>query len=370
MSPLISIQSSTSGDINTLLPALTDAPATSVPCEAPLTSSSVLESLKDSTFAIYAATPNLAARAEFFFGGATGDIAVLKTGSDDVTELVISGVFEIDRQGFFMGPEGGYMAKNAFAHEFVDTKLTCNLLAVQCDAVYGITQQDFPSIISNIRALEKLVPLKKGESLLSCIRESHSQPCIHLSHALFNKKEDDDDPKSISCNGLYFHVLASDIATAEWPVQDVLRDALNQASGTHYISPLPAFDVDGEPIQPVDYHRLLCGAIVQVHFAILHFFIKGDRKSVFTTALREMHVLRAPLQAPINPLKHARQSNESPSASTKRSRPVRLPYMCCDAISCLCLLSPSCDWRSGLSSHYELAMGASTKVHHVNYCCL
>lgn len=136
-----------------------------------------MEILKDSTVAIYAASPNLAARAEFF-GGATGDVAVLKDSTDDVTELVLSGMFEIDRQGFFMGPEGGYSAKNAFGRDFVETKLTCNLLAVQRDSVYGSTQQDFASIVSNIRALEKLVPMKKGETLLSCIRESRGQPCI------------------------------------------------------------------------------------------------------------------------------------------------------------------------------------------------
>lgn len=97
----------------------------------------------------------------------------------------------------------------------------------------------------------------------------------------------------------------NEMATAKWPVQEVLKDALIRAASTHYVSPLPAFDIDG---------------IAVVHFAILHFFIKGDRKSVFTTAAREMHMLRAPLRVPVNPLKRVRLRNEGSATGNKKSR--------------------------------------------------
>ncbi|KIO01645.1 hypothetical protein M404DRAFT_149895 [Pisolithus tinctorius Marx 270] len=278
--------------------------------------------------AIYAATPNLSSHAKFFFGGTSGNVAVLKSDSDDVTEMVLSGIFEIDRQGFFMAPEGGYNPKNAFGHEFSETKLTCNLLAVQRNAMYSFTQQDFPQIISNIRALEKLVPLKKGETLLSSVCESHGMPCIRLSHALFTDIKD--EPESIAHNGecvpsfqcLHSHLPASEQATAAWPVPDDIKDTLTHAARTHNISPLPAFDVDGLPIEPVDYLRVLSGAVVQVHFALLHFFIKGDRKSIFTTSLQELRVLRAPQRGPVNPLKHAREHALNTNPGNKRSRQV------------------------------------------------
>ncbi|KIO09447.1 hypothetical protein M404DRAFT_131598 [Pisolithus tinctorius Marx 270] len=279
--------------------------------------------------------PNLAARVEFFFGGTSGDVTVLKCDTDDVTELVLSGIFKIDRQGFFMGPEGGFSPKNAFSHDFVDTKLTCNLLAVQRDVVYASTQCDFPSIILNIRALEKLVPLKKGESLLSSVCESRGMPCIRLSHALFIKKEDDDDPDNIARIGmclphhLILHSLmcASEDATMAWPVQDDNREALNRAASTHYISPLPAFDVNGKPIQPVDYQRVLSGAVVEAQFTLLHYFIKGDRKSIFTTSLCEMCILCAPLRGPVNPFKWAHQGLLNSFGDNKRSRLVGLPHI-------------------------------------------
>ncbi|KAI6140830.1 hypothetical protein BKA82DRAFT_165675 [Pisolithus tinctorius] len=328
------LRSSSSGDINTSTTDHTDVSSSIISHDSPPSSASVLENLKNSTLAIYAATPNLASHAEFFFGGTTGDIAIVKGDSDNVTKLVLSGIFEIDCQGFFMAPEGGYNPRNGFSRKFSETKLTCNLLAVQQDAVYSTTQQDFPHIISNIRSLEKLVPLKKGETLLSSVRESRGMPCIRLSHALFTKKDDDDDPDSIAQNGEglhFFHGLgtqlhASEDATAAWPMLDDIKDALGRAASTHYISPLPAFDIHGTPIQPVDYAWLLSGAIVQVHFALLHFFIKGDRKSIFTTSLRELRMLRTPQRGPVNPLKRMRERALKTNPGNKKSHLVCLPH--------------------------------------------
>ena len=74
----------------------------------------------------------------------------------------------------------------------------------------------------------------------------------------------------------------------------------------HNISPLPAYNEDHSLIAPNDYQRKLCGAIVQVHFALIHYFIKQSKKSVFTAVTREILVLRAPVPAPLNPLKRAR----------------------------------------------------------------
>ncbi|KIO14869.1 hypothetical protein M404DRAFT_929018, partial [Pisolithus tinctorius Marx 270] len=188
--------------INASVSGLADESGLDLVSDAAPKCSSMVEKLKESAVAVYTVTPNLAARAEFFFGGATSDVTILKGEVDDVSELVLSGVFEIDHQGFFIGAEGRYLPKNAFSCDFVDTKLTCNLVAVQHDAVYGSTKDDFPLIISNIRALEKIIALKKGETLVLCVHESHGLPCVCLSHALFAKKDDGDNTDTIAHNGL------------------------------------------------------------------------------------------------------------------------------------------------------------------------
>jgi len=96
---------------------------------------------------------------------------------------------------------------------------------------------------------------------------------------------------------------ATEMTIANWPIQDRTRAALERAASTHYICPLPAFDEDHTLISPIDYQKKLSGAIVQVHLALVHYFIKQEKKSVFTAVVREIVVLRSPPAAPVNPLK-------------------------------------------------------------------
>jgi len=145
----------------------------------------IIEDLKHSMFAFYAATPGLASNAEFFMGGPSGDIAIHKNGAQHAEELLLSGIFEIDWQNFFMGPEGGYMPGNLYNRNFVDTKLKCYVIPVQRDSDFATAREDFNAIVANIRALEKLVTQKKGNLTTSCLRDSGGQIGLCLNHALF-----------------------------------------------------------------------------------------------------------------------------------------------------------------------------------------
>ena len=61
------------------------------------------------------------------------------------------------------------MPSNNFNGEVFDIKLTCNLVPV-VPLAFTTAKDDFSSVVSNIRALEKLIPFKKGETLLSCVQ--------------------------------------------------------------------------------------------------------------------------------------------------------------------------------------------------------
>ncbi|KAI6138063.1 hypothetical protein BKA82DRAFT_4367587 [Pisolithus tinctorius] len=139
MSDSIPVQLSMADDSNASNTPLEDVLSTILSCDTPPSSPSMVDQLKENTLAVYMVTPNLASHAEFFFGRISGNVMVLKGDTDNVTELVLSGIFKINHQGFFMGPKGGYSLKNAFSHDFADTKLTCNLLAVQCDVESTVT---------------------------------------------------------------------------------------------------------------------------------------------------------------------------------------------------------------------------------------
>ena len=97
--------------------------------------------------------------------------------------------------------------------------------------------------------------------------------------------------------------------TAQWPVTEKTKEVLQQAARTHNVVPLPAFDEVHDPIAPEDYERKLSGAVVEVHFALMHYLIKQEKKSVFTAVVRQIVVLRPPPAPPMNPFKRARLSD-------------------------------------------------------------
>ncbi|KIN97944.1 hypothetical protein M404DRAFT_158864 [Pisolithus tinctorius Marx 270] len=85
--------------------------------------------------------------------------------------------------------------------------------------------------------------------------------------------------------------LSTEMRTMDWPVQEHLKGALTHAAETHNISPFPVFDLDGESINPSDYTCKLSGAIVRVCFALMHYSIGRDKKSVFMAVICDIVIL-------------------------------------------------------------------------------
>jgi len=120
--------------------------------------------------------------------------------------------------------------------------------------------------------------------------------------------------------------------TKNWPVHERCKSSLEGLLSMHVVVPLPAYDIKGTLIPPDQYSRQLPGAIVQVHFAIQHCFIKKDKnQTFFTTYVREINVLRAAGPPPTSPMKKQRvadgpltmccktASSPSPSKRSKKT---------------------------------------------------
>ena len=180
--PCAELTSDTEGSTNSVDDSLdaSSTTATAAPVDA------IVAALKRSQDAFYGTTPNLASKAEFYFAGVTGDIAIVKGSGEDAVELLVSGIFEIDRQNFFMGPEGGYLPNSVFNRNFQSTKLSCQLIPVQKDPVYEVSRLDFGAIVANVKGLERLISQKKGLLSLSTVREHGGATSIRLSHTLFS----------------------------------------------------------------------------------------------------------------------------------------------------------------------------------------
>ncbi|KAF8480565.1 hypothetical protein JB92DRAFT_2837643 [Gautieria morchelliformis] len=107
-------------------------------------------------------------------------------------------------------------------------------------------------------------------------------------NAMRSTDDDDQDPFSF----------------ATWLVTDAARDAMNAVKHTHDFSPLPAFDVNGDPIVPSQYDRLLKGAVVEVHFALTSWVFAGrSAKAMSIPLIREMLVISPPKPPVASPMK-------------------------------------------------------------------
>ena len=85
--------------------------------------------------------------------------------------------------------------------------------------------------------------------------------------------------------------LITEETTVNWPIQEQACEALEHAATTHNVCPLWAYDEEHNPIPPNHYQRKLCGAIMQVHFTLVHYFIRQAKRSVFTVFTCEIIVL-------------------------------------------------------------------------------
>ena len=91
--------------------------------------------------------------------------------------------------------------------------------------------------------------------------------------------------------------------------------------GSHVVVPLPAEDVDGNRIHPLNYEEKLRGAVVRVGFVLNHYFpLNGKHR--FTADVDNMRVLIPPTPEPSVALS-APQTPLSPPASPQRERVAR-----------------------------------------------
>jgi hypothetical protein len=134
----------------------------------------------------YGATPNLIAKGEFTYNkDIKGDIFVPKD-KNKLSELVISGIFEIDARNYFLTSDGKWNANNSLNTHFQQVKPSCHLLPVERDKEFAFSYEDFPTIVANLRQIEKIKNPHNTQGTYSTIVEEHGHPiAIKLSHHLF-----------------------------------------------------------------------------------------------------------------------------------------------------------------------------------------
>jgi hypothetical protein len=135
----------------------------------------------------YAANEDVASKGEFIYNKEIkGDIFIPKDNECKLSEIVLSGIFEIDARNFFLTSDGKWNVNNSLNTHFYQVKPSCHLLPVERDRDFNFSREDFPTIVTNLRQIEKLKNPHNTQGTYSCIVEEHGHPiAIKLSHHLF-----------------------------------------------------------------------------------------------------------------------------------------------------------------------------------------
>lgn len=114
------------------------------------------------------------------------DVLVPKKNNRDLSEFILTGVFEVDRCNFFMTSDGKWTSENAVKSRFHQVKPSCLLLPVRRHPEFAFSSNDYPSIVENIRAIESSTnPRKSKEDASILINDSGISPAIKVIHHLF-----------------------------------------------------------------------------------------------------------------------------------------------------------------------------------------
>ena len=115
-----------------------------------------------------------------------GEILVPKNNTNNISELVFAGVYEIDARNYFMTSDGKWNSNNPLGTRFDQVKPSCHLSSVQHNTDLAFSTEDYPSIVANIREIENLPGHHKNREIHSILIEEPGQsPIIKLTHHLF-----------------------------------------------------------------------------------------------------------------------------------------------------------------------------------------
>ncbi|KAM6496782.1 hypothetical protein JOM56_007255 [Amanita muscaria] len=204
------------------------------------------------------------------------------------TEL--SAVVKISNDDYWLTSCGMWHGKTEFTSCLADVKPTC-IGVIPENPVFS---DDFANVLTNLTSLLGLgatlgVPGRKGVLL--------SNNRIKFRHLLFEPAEGTEDQEregsTTDSESTDTKVIPSRFTMAEWPADNPeAQEDLDNIRHTHRVNFLPAYNVQGDLIEPQDYRKTLQGALVQIHFTLSHWFIA--HKDTYTANICNMRVLAPP----------------------------------------------------------------------------
>ena len=132
----------------------------------------------------YVANENLASQCEFVYNkDIRGNILVPKDKASKISEFILGGIFEIDPRYFFMTSDGKWNQNNPLGNRFDQVKATCQLIPIKRNEDFSIINDDFSTIVKNIRAIQTIANPHKSRDVSSFL--IGNPPNIKIIHHLF-----------------------------------------------------------------------------------------------------------------------------------------------------------------------------------------
>ncbi|KAI6003100.1 hypothetical protein EDD15DRAFT_2467773 [Pisolithus albus] len=211
----------------------------------------------------------------------------------------------IDRDDFWLTPLAGYHKPSAIWHDLASVKLSCAVAQPPVEPV----KQEFHTVMENLRQLQGAIATpayQAGKGFI--LSGGQTGDRLKLRHLLFemigNDKVDHSFVETLTGDGNtvpspppYQDTTAFSIEN--WPVDDnETKTELENLKATHRLIPLPAYDVEGNLIEPHAYQRSLQGALVKLYFNMSHWAIAGKNglhgSDVFTAEIQMIRVIDPP----------------------------------------------------------------------------
>ncbi|KAI6157252.1 hypothetical protein BKA82DRAFT_20240 [Pisolithus tinctorius] len=203
----------------------------------------------------------------------------------------LAAIVRVDSKDFWLSTDGGYQGPNHISKEIIEVKPSC---AVCAPCAAGVLNDDFTSVVSNLRLLQDrcVSPgYSPGKSFFSA--DSFGNPRFKVCHTFLEPLE--------GMQTMDEHIEGSTgdvdrLFTFEnWPLtKEKNRAELLALKTTHRLVPMVAMDVSGHRVSPYAYRRCLQGAIVELHFMFSHWGIARNKQDIYAANIIFMRVLVPP----------------------------------------------------------------------------
>ncbi|KAF8145650.1 hypothetical protein K438DRAFT_781155 [Mycena galopus ATCC 62051] len=228
----------------------------------------------------------------------------------DTTSLLVPAsvtfVALLSPDGFWFAPDGNWKKPTNIAATFADVKLNCLAIVPSDIEIFGA---DFPTVLQNTEWLLKQVETQ-GNSKQGVLNWNESpKRSMKLRHVLFQKIEGEAD--------------INDIEEMEnWPVgaNPQAREAIEQMKYTHRVRRVPAYDINGKLIHPLQYRETLMGAIVRTTVTLKHWNIAQRSQDSYTADIENIRVLMKPPKLPTSGTSSHKVTKTDPGSPSKKRR--------------------------------------------------